>query len=126
MADNQAKRNVVGQTAEIAPGQRKVVEIDGRQIGVFNIDGSYYALFNRCPHRAGPLCHGRLRPLVVSGEDGAVEYQREGEILKCPWHHGSSTSKPARAHLRRKTARAHLSRRRRGGGCRALYLNTEF
>jgi len=50
----------VGTTDEIAPGQRKVVEIDGRSIGVFNVDGRYYALRNTCPHAGAPLCEGTL------------------------------------------------------------------
>ncbi len=29
---------------------------------------------------------GRLRPLVVSAGVGQVAHEREGEILKCPWH----------------------------------------
>src|SRR5437016_4853366 len=45
---------------EIPPGSRKIVEIAGRSIGVFNVGGAFYALRNRCPHQGGPLCQGRL------------------------------------------------------------------
>ena len=41
---------------------------------------------NVCPHRGGPLCYVRLGPHVVAKEAGEVEFDREGEILKCPWH----------------------------------------
>ena len=67
---------------EKPPGGRKMVTVNGREMGVFNLDGDYYALRNICPHRAGPLCRDRLRPLVLPG----MTYTREGEILKCPWH----------------------------------------
>jgi 3-phenylpropionate/trans-cinnamate dioxygenase ferredoxin subunit len=43
-------------------------------------------LRNVCPHRGGPLCDGRLRPHVVAGRVGQIAFEREGEILKCPWH----------------------------------------
>ncbi|MGZ5125044.1 MAG: Rieske (2Fe-2S) protein, partial [Burkholderiales bacterium] len=31
-------------TDELAPGQWRVVDVDGTQIVVFNIDGEYYAI----------------------------------------------------------------------------------
>ena len=79
-------RHVVARAGELLPGQRKIVQIAGREIGVFNVGGELYALRNLCPHRGGPLCRGRLRPLVVDAGVYQVAYGREGEILKCPWH----------------------------------------
>jgi 3-phenylpropionate/trans-cinnamate dioxygenase ferredoxin subunit len=71
---------------EIPPGSRKIVEIAGRSIGVFNVGGQFYALRNRCPHQGGPLCSGRVAGSVVSTKPGEYEYSRDGEILRCPWH----------------------------------------
>lgn len=77
---------VVATVEEIPPGERKIVEAGGREIGVFNVRGEYFAVLNRCPHQGGPLCkgntHGFLRPANV----GEYEYTRQGEILRCPWH----------------------------------------
>ena len=81
-----AGRHVVATVAELSPGARKIVNVGGREIGVFNVKGEYYAVRNICPHRFGPLCRGRVRPLVVSAGVGQVAHEREGEILKCPWH----------------------------------------
>ena len=90
MASNikpKGKRVVVAPTAELPSGKRKIVSVNGREIGVFNLQGDYYALLNYCPHRAGPLCQGRVRPLVVTDRVyGELTHEREGEILKCPWH----------------------------------------
>jgi nitrite reductase/ring-hydroxylating ferredoxin subunit len=77
---------VVARVSEIAHGSRKIVEIAGRSIGVFNVGGEFYALRNRCPHQGGPLCHGRQAGFVVSPKPGEYEYIRDGEILRCPWH----------------------------------------
>jgi 3-phenylpropionate/trans-cinnamate dioxygenase ferredoxin subunit len=79
-------RHVVAQAADIPAGSRRIVSVDGHEIGIFNLDGSYYALLNRCPHRSGPLCQGRLRPLIDSDGVGQISHEREGEVLKCPWH----------------------------------------
>jgi 3-phenylpropionate/trans-cinnamate dioxygenase ferredoxin subunit len=99
--------HVVGTTEEIGPGQRKIVEIDGRSIGVFNVDGRYYALRNTCPHAGAQLCEGTLSGLVTSRAPGEYTYEREGEILRCPWHGwefdvttGRSWFDPARIRVR--------------------------
>jgi nitrite reductase (NADH) small subunit len=79
------ERHVVARADELVPGGRRVVKVGGREIGVFNVAGSFYGVRNVCPHRSGPLCLGRLRPLV-EWEGEQTTYQRENEILKCPWH----------------------------------------
>jgi nitrite reductase/ring-hydroxylating ferredoxin subunit len=93
-----AERVVVAPAEEIQPGQRRmIVPFRGRAgIGVFNVNGQFHALRNLCPHKSGPLCTGRVsgrivadaplagRPLAVADADYALE--REGEIIRCPWH----------------------------------------
>lgn len=79
-------RHVVAVAGEIAPGSRKLVMIRGREIGIFNQGGEYFALLNRCPHQGGELCKGSLIGLVTSSEPGRFDYSRPGEMLKCPWH----------------------------------------
>ena len=37
-------------------GERRLVELAGRTIGVFRLDGGFFALADRCPHRGAPLC----------------------------------------------------------------------
>ena len=80
-------RYVVAGVDELPPGTRKIVDVAGRQIGVFNIGGEFFALRNRCPHQGGPLCEGRLAGrLDVAAPGDAFRYTRAGEILRCPWH----------------------------------------
>ena len=79
-------KHVVGTVEEIPPGERKLVEIEGRSIGVFNVRGEFFAIRNRCAHQGGPLCQGRLTGLVQARVPGEYTYTRQGEILRCPWH----------------------------------------
>src|SRR5207248_9542800 len=79
-------RWVVGTIDEIPPGSRKIVDIAGRSVGVFNVGGEYFALLNRCPHRGGPLCLGNTHGLLRSAAVGEYDYSRPGEMLRCPWH----------------------------------------
>ena len=87
------RRVVVGTVAEIPAGGRKiVVPFRGRAgIGVFNVGGRFHALRNICPHKLGPLCTGRVSGQPVadrppSSAGAALTIERDGEILRCPWH----------------------------------------
>ncbi len=85
MTDTRHRRYLVGEAGEIAPGGRVVRDFDGLSIGVFNVDGAYYALHNRCPHRGGALCLGPVTGTARQGEFRFV-YARDGEIVRCAWH----------------------------------------
>src|SRR5262245_59839820 len=60
----------VASVGELAPGQSKLVEVEGKSIALFNVGGAYYALDNTCTHRGGPLAEGAL----------------DGDQVTCPWH----------------------------------------
>jgi nitrite reductase/ring-hydroxylating ferredoxin subunit len=101
-------RYVVAAVEEIPPGGRKIVEVAGRSIGVFNLSGEFFALRNRCPHQGGPLCEGRTWGLLEAQVPGEFEYTRAGEILTCAWHGwefdirtGQSWCEPERLRVRR-------------------------
>jgi len=79
-------KHVVAPVDEIPPGTRKLVEVGGRAIVVFNLGGDFYALNNRCPHRGGSLFQGIQTGLVESHVPGEYCYSRRGEMVKCPWH----------------------------------------
>ncbi len=79
-------RHVVGRVSELSPGERKIVEVRGRSIGVFNVHGEYYALRNVCPHQAAPLCLGSIKGMTMPSKPSEYIWGREGEILRCPWH----------------------------------------
>ncbi len=79
-------RHVVGRVSELPPGARKIVEVEGRSIGVFNVNGAFHALRNSCPHQAAPLCLGAIKGMTLPSKPGEYIWAREGEILRCPWH----------------------------------------
>jgi nitrite reductase/ring-hydroxylating ferredoxin subunit len=79
-------RHIVATVDDIPPGKRKLVSVKGRDIGIFNVGGEYFAVGNRCPHEGASLCKGRLVGLVESSEPGSYQFSRRGELLRCPWH----------------------------------------
>ena len=60
----------VAEVSEIPQGGTKIVEVGGVDIFVANVEGSFYALSNKCTHVGGPLGEGKLT----------------GNIIQCPWH----------------------------------------
>jgi len=79
-------RHVVATVDEIPVGKRKLVTVDDREIVIFNLNGEFYGLLNRCPHQGGKLCDGVLAGIVKSENPGDYDYSRSGEIIRCPWH----------------------------------------
>jgi len=79
-------RHVVAPVGEIPAGGCKLVSIGNRAIVVFNVNGEFFALANRCPHQGGNLIKGRLVGLIEASEPGCYRYSRRGEIIRCPWH----------------------------------------
>ena len=76
----------VCRTEELPPGERMIVEPKGISIGVFNVDGDYFALKNECPHRRAPLCRGKLTGTTTTDTVGEYQWDRPGRIIRCPWH----------------------------------------
>jgi nitrite reductase/ring-hydroxylating ferredoxin subunit len=78
--------HVVAKTDEIAPGTSKRISLRGREIALFNLAGTFFALNDRCPHESGSLCAGKIVGLAASDEPGHYKLLRDGEFVKCPWH----------------------------------------
>jgi NAD(P)H-dependent nitrite reductase small subunit len=60
----------VAQVADVAEGTATSVLVGEREVALFHVDGTFYALQNRCPHQGAPLCEGRIT----------------GQTVTCPWH----------------------------------------
>jgi len=61
---------------ELPPGEMRLIEVEGRKIGVFNCDGSLYAIEDRCSHDDGPLAEGEF-----DSDACTVECPRHGSIF---------------------------------------------
>ena len=79
-------KHVVAAAVDVQSGERLKVDVAGTPVAIFNLDGEYFGLMDRCPHMGGSLCEGRLIGLVESEGPGQYKYSRGGEIVRCPWH----------------------------------------
>lgn len=60
----------VASVSDLKPGENKVVNANGTEVALFNVDGEFFAISNTCLHRGGPLGEGML----------------DGDVVTCPWH----------------------------------------
>lgn len=79
-------RWVVARVADIPEGERLIVEVDGREIGIYNVGGRFHALLNRCPHLGGPLCRGQVVSGLESSVPGELRLEESRTYVTCPWH----------------------------------------
>lgn len=72
---------------ELQPGEMKIVHAGAIVFGVYNLDGEYYAIEDRCSHDDGPLCEGEYDPeagVVICPRHGANFDIRTGSALTLP------------------------------------------
>ena len=60
----------VAAKSEMGPGASKKIEVNGKEIALFNVGGNFYAIDDTCKHRGGPLSEGSC----------------EDKVVACPWH----------------------------------------
>jgi chlorite dismutase/nitrite reductase/ring-hydroxylating ferredoxin subunit len=68
---------------ELAPGETQVIYLEGKMVGLFNVNGELYAINNRCSHARGPLTDGSINSDECS--------------VTCPWHYGKFDIKTGQA-----------------------------
>lgn len=71
---------IVGKTSDITPGKMQKVTVDGKDVLVANIDGSYYAVNDTCTHAGASLSEGNL----------------DGCVITCGWHGAKFDCKTAK------------------------------
>ena len=69
-----------------AEGERRLVEVGGHTIGVYRVDGAFFALADRCPHRAAPLCSRGEVVNAVEWVGDELRVTRLNSLVRCPWH----------------------------------------
>lgn len=76
MTDTAGTKIPVCPAAELPPGEMRLIEHDGMKIGVFNCDGAFYAIEDRCSHDNGPLAEGEFDAAACT-----VECPRHGSLF---------------------------------------------
>jgi nitrite reductase (NADH) small subunit len=78
---------LVGDVSELVEGKFKIIKQGALNIGVTRLrDGAIKAVRNWCPHKGAAICKGIIGGTWPPSAPGELSYDREGEILICPWH----------------------------------------
>lgn len=80
--------HIVGAVADFPPGSHRLVKLGRMEVGVYNVEGEFYALPNVCPHQFGPLCEGKVGGTTACSAATGWHFAwvREGQVVTCPWH----------------------------------------
>lgn len=83
--------HVVAEADEVDEGGRLVIELEGREVGIFKLDGELHAYTSWCAHQSGPICEGIIGGTVEATFDRNTQtttrrWTREGHLIRCPWH----------------------------------------
>ena len=62
---------------ELQPGEVKIVHAGLISLGVYNLEGQFYAIEDRCSHDDGPLCEGDF-----DAEEGVAICPRHGARIE--------------------------------------------
>lgn len=83
----------VASLSELPVGGRKLVEIDGVRIAIFNLDGELHAIEDVCTHDGGPLVEGEVMNdcQVECPRHGARFDIRTGAALSMPAFEATNT-----------------------------------
>lgn len=76
----------VAPLVDLPVGERRLIDADGKSIGVFNTGTQIVAVLNLCPHAFAPVCLGKVSGTTLPSGAGEFIWGREGEVLRCPWH----------------------------------------
>ena len=78
---------LVGSVDDFPIGNFKIVDVKGREIGVYRTtDGRWFAARNLCPHRGAPLCQGPVGGTFLPSAPGEFVLGMKEEVVRCPWH----------------------------------------
>ncbi len=86
MSSRGRRAHVVCRADELGPGQRMIAACGAVEVGVFNLDGDYFAILNRCPHKSAPLCKGVQRGFLSADGPRNLKVTESPEVIACPWH----------------------------------------
>jgi 3-phenylpropionate/trans-cinnamate dioxygenase ferredoxin subunit len=76
----------VGTVHEVRRDGCRVVEVEGRAVGVISVGEEFYAVSDRCPHMGASMCTGSLSGTLVQAGPHELVYGRDDRVLRCPWH----------------------------------------
>ena len=82
---------LVGKASDFKDGDRRILFLGDREIGIFRHEGEFHAYSNYCLHQGGPACEGltiaKVEEKLMPDMTSRGLYFSETEMhFVCPWH----------------------------------------
>src|SRR3954451_15222831 len=97
----------VGTVEEVRNAGCRIVEVDGRPVGIISVGDEFFAVHDRCPHMGPSLCQGTVSGTFLASAPHELVYGKHDRVIRCPWHGwefdletGRSLLEPARVGLK--------------------------
>ncbi len=76
-----------GPEAQFTEAKFVIIAAGRESVGVIRLrGGELKAVRNWCPHKGAPICRGIVGGTWPPSAPGELTFDREGEVLVCPWH----------------------------------------
>jgi nitrite reductase (NADH) small subunit len=76
----------VGTVEELRREGCRIVDLDGRKVGVISVGDDFFAFHDRCPHMGPSMCHGTVSGTFVASSPQELVYGQHDRVIRCPWH----------------------------------------
>jgi nitrite reductase (NADH) small subunit len=76
----------VGAAEELRREGCRVVDVEGRPVGVISVGDAFYGISDRCPHMGASMCAGSLDGTLLPSAPHELVYGLDQRVIRCPWH----------------------------------------
>jgi 3-phenylpropionate/trans-cinnamate dioxygenase ferredoxin subunit len=76
----------VGAVDEVRGEGCRIVDVDGRRVGIVSVGTEFYAIHDSCPHMGASMCAGSLGGTLVASAPHDLVYGMDEQVIRCPWH----------------------------------------
>jgi nitrite reductase (NADH) small subunit len=97
----------VGTVDEVRRDGCRIVQLNGRPVGIISVGDEFFAVHDRCPHMGPSLCQGTVSGTFLASAPHELVYGKHDRVIRCPWHGwefdletGRSLLEPARVGLK--------------------------
>jgi len=76
----------IGTVEEVRGDGWRIVDVNGRPVGVISVGDTFFAFHDRCPHMGPSMCHGTVSGTFLPAGPHELAYGMRDRVIRCPWH----------------------------------------
>lgn len=76
----------IGPVDDVRRDGCRVVDVNGRKVGVISVGEEFFAVIDHCPHMAASMTQGTVSGTFVAAGAHELVYGKHDRVIRCPWH----------------------------------------